>query len=309
MRRILITGGAGFVGVNLVAHLRTVSELEISVIDNLSLGRREHLEPFGVHFVEGDVRRPADLAPLLAGVDAVVHLAADTRVIESIADPRLNFEVNVLGTFNLLEACRSAGVARLVFASTGGAIIGPATPPVHEEMVPRPVSPYGASKLAGEGYLSAFAGSYGMHCCALRFSNVYGPRSFHKGSVVAQFYRNIRNAAPLIVYGDGSQTRDFVYVDDISAGIWRALQTTEAAGVFQLGSGLGTSVNELLALMRQTVPPGRFPKVEYRSARSGEIEHTFTDIRHARESLGYAPAIVLKEGLARTWAWFEARPT
>lgn len=308
MQRLLITGGAGFIGVNLIAHLRTHAALEITVLDNLSLGRREHLDPYGVNLIEGDVRDPEALSRSLRHADAVVHLAADTRVTESIEAPRHNFEVNVLGTFNLLEACRSAGVARVVFASTGGAIIGEATPPVHERMVARPISPYGASKLAGEGYLSAFAGSYGMRCIALRFSNVYGPRSFHKGSVVAQFYRNILARQGLTVYGDGSQSRDFVYVDDISAGIWRALQGSGAGSeVYQLGSGEGTSVNRLLELMRAVVPAERFPAVRFCPARAGEITHTYSDISHARNALGFEPAVQLADGLAHTWRWFQER--
>jgi UDP-glucose 4-epimerase len=309
MRHLLVTGGAGFIGVNLIAHLRAHASLDITVLDNLSLGRREHLDAAEVTFIEGDIREPATLALAVKGVDAVVHLAADTRVTESIEAPAHNFQTNVVGTFNLLEACRGAGVARLVFASTGGAIIGETEPPVHEQMVARPISPYGASKLAGEGYLSAFAGSYGMSCTALRFSNVYGPRSFHKGSVVAQFYRNVLAGRAINVFGDGSQSRDFVYVDDICAGIWSALSTRGSGSeVFQLGSGVGTSVNELLDQMRAIVPAGQFPEVTYLPARGGEIKHTYSDIRHARSGLGFKPAVGLAEGLARTWRWFDQRP-
>ena len=169
--------------------------------------------------------------------------------MDSIADPAHNFEYNVIGTFNLLELCRELGVNRVVAASTGGAILGDVEPPVHEEMAPQPTSPYGASKLMLEGYLSAYASSYGMSSCALRFSNIYGPRSFHKGSVVAHFYKQLLAGEQLVVYGDGSQTRDFLYVGDLVEAIWAAVQS-DAQGAYQLGSGKPTTVNQLLDAMR-----------------------------------------------------------
>ena len=259
MKRLLITGGCGFVGVNLIDFLRREADYDIVVLDNLSLGRKEYLEPYRVRVLAGDICNPAIVNEALAGVSTVVHLAADTRVIESIQNPRLNFEVNVIGTFNLIEAAKKAGIEQFVFASTGGAIVGQVDPPVHEQIPPRPISPYGASKLAAEGYLSAYFGSYGMKTTALRFSNVYGPRSYHKGSVVAQFFKNILGGKDISVYGDGTQTRDFVYVDDICRAILLALSTTAGGQVYQLGSGSPTSVNQLLELIRDTVRPMPMP--------------------------------------------------
>jgi len=188
---LLITGGCGFVGVNLIAYFREHTSEHIVVLDNLVTGRAELLSEFDVEFVEGDIRDAAVVDRLMSRVDGVIHLAADTRVIPSIENPDFNFDVNVQGTYNLLTYARNRNVERFVFASTGGAIVGDVTPPVREDIVPRPISPYGASKLCGEGYCSAFAGSYGMKTVSLRFSNVYGPRSFHKGSVVALFYKQI----------------------------------------------------------------------------------------------------------------------
>ena len=189
--RLLITGGCGFVGANLIAYLNRTTSHDIPVLDNESLGKRQHIAGMRAEFIHGDIRDRDCLDAALKGVDAVVHLAADTRVIDSIDDPSHNFDVNVAGSFCLLQAMRAAGVRHLVNASTGGAILGEATPPVNEEMVPRPLSPYGAAKLAVEGYCSAFAASYGLKPVSLRFSNVYGPRSFHKGSVVAAFMKRI----------------------------------------------------------------------------------------------------------------------
>jgi UDP-glucose 4-epimerase len=307
MKGLLITGGCGFIGVNLIDFLRRKADCDIVVLDNLSLGRKEYLESYQVRFLAGDICDPAIVKEAVAGVSAIVHLAADTRVIESIQNPRLNFEVNVIGTFNLIEAAKKAGIEQLVFASTGGAIVGQANPPVHEEIPPRPISPYGASKLAAEGYLSAFFGSYGMKTTALRFSNVYGPRSYHKGSVVAQFFKNILAGKEISVYGDGAQTRDFVYVDDVCRAILLALSANAGGQVYQLGSGRPTSVNELLDLMRDTVPPTPMPPIKYLPSRSGEILHTYSAIDKAQAELGFAPAIPLSAGLALTWDWFLSR--
>lgn len=239
--------------------------------------------------------------------EVIVHLAADTRVIESIENPVHNFDVNVRGTFCLLEAARKAGIEHFVFASTGGAIIGDARPPVHEEMVPRPTAPYGASKLFGEGYLSAYSGSYGLKAIALRFSNVYGPRSYHKGSVVAQFFKNVLAEKDITVFGDGTQTRDFVHVDDICSAITLALSHQGGGGVYQLGSGIGTSVNELLDLIRVAVHPKSMPEIHYMPFRTGELLHTHSSIDKARAELGYAPRRVLAEGIRETWNWFSSR--
>jgi UDP-glucose 4-epimerase len=301
--KILITGGCGFVGANLIFHLQELGGHEIVVLDNESLGKRSHIEGADVHFLHGDICDEQMLLRALEGADAVVHLAADTRVMDSIADPRKNFEVNVQGTFNLLSAMREQGVTRIVNASTGGAIIGEADPPVHERMMPAPIAPYGASKLAVEGYLSAFAGAYGFHAVSLRFSNVYGPRSFHKGSVVAEFLRRVMAGEPLTVFGDGEQTRDYVFAADLCDGITRAL-TSDVNGVYQLGTGRGTSINALIDTIRDVVGPDFPVEVDYQDSRAGEIKHTWCDISKARDGLGYAPETVLGDGLAETWSWF-----
>jgi UDP-glucose 4-epimerase len=301
MLKTLITGGAGFIGVNLCAHLAAHGGYDVTVLDDESLGDRRHIEGFGVRFIAGDIRDTDTLDKAVAGQDVVVHLAADTRVMDSIADPTHNFDVNVVGSFHLLQACRAHGVGRVVAASTGGAILGEAPAPVHEGMVAQPLAPYGASKLAMEGYLSAFSGAYGLRGCALRFSNIYGPRSYHKGSVVAHFYKQLLAGKELVVYGDGTQARDFLYVGDLVEGVRRAMET-EAAGVFQLGSGRPTTVNELLDLMREVT--GLKPAVRYADFRDGELHTTWCDISKAKNALGFDPETPLKEGLTETWAWY-----
>lgn len=304
MKQVLITGGAGFIGVHLADHLLRSGDYGVTVLDNESLGDRDNLDLDRVRFVGGDLRSREDLRAALEGKDAVVHLAADTRVMDSIENPAHNFENNVIGTFNLLEECRAQGVDRIVAASTGGAIVGDVPPPVHERMAAQPTSPYGASKLMLEGYLSAYSGAYGMRGCALRFSNIYGPRSFHKGSVVAHFFKRILAGEPLVVYGDGSQARDFLYVGDLVEGIRVAIDS-DAVGAFQLGSGKPTTVNELLELMRSAT--GRDLDIQYADFRAGEVLQTWCEIDKARDGFGFDPRTSLDEGIRRTWEWFLAR--
>lgn len=304
MKTILITGGCGFVAANLVRELDDGST-RIRILDNLSMGNASDVETENVELMRGDILDQAVVDSGVKGVDAVVHLAAHTRVIESMKDPDENFQVNVQGTFNLLQAARAHEVDRFVFASTGGAIIGEVTPPVHEEMLPKPISPYGASKLAGEAYLSAFAGAYGLNTVALRFSNVYGPFSYHKGSVVAKYFKQILNGKELTVFGDGTQTRDFVYVGDIARAISKAIHS-DLTGfeVFNLGSGVETSLNELIDRIRPIVG-NAMTKVHYEEARRGEIYRNYTKIDKAQSGLGFSPSIDLPEGLRKTWEWFQ----
>jgi UDP-glucose 4-epimerase len=304
MRNVLITGGAGFIGRHLADYLTGRDDVAVTVIDNESLGDRKHLDLSRVRFIAGDLRDRDDVRSALEGQDVVVHLAADTRVVESIADPAHNFGSNVVGTFNLLEQCRELGVDRIVAASTGGAILGDVEPPVHEQMAPRPTSPYGASKLMLEGYLSAYASSYGLSGCALRFSNIYGPRSFHKGSVVAQFFKQALAGEKLVVYGDGSQTRDYLYVGDLVEGIWTAAESP-VEGAYQLGSGTPTTVNQLLELMRTVT--GLELDVVHQDFRAGEVRDTWCAIDKARAGFGFDPTTSLEDGLRHTWEWFSAR--
>jgi UDP-glucose 4-epimerase len=306
MTNVLITGGAGFIGRHLADHLTRQDDVSVTVIDNESLGDRKHLDLDRVRFIEGDIRNRDALGSALEGQEVVVHLAADTRVIESIADPSHNFDTNVVGTFNLLELSRELGVRRIVAASTGGAILGDVEPPVHERLAPQPSSPYGASKLMLEGYLSAYASSYSLSTCALRFSNIYGPRSFHKGSVVAHFFKQILDGEKLVVYGDGSQTRDYLFVSDLVQAIWIAAQSS-AQGAFQLGSGKPTTLNQLLDVMRTVT--GLDLDVVYREFRAGEVRDTWCDIQKARAGFGFDPATGLEDGLALTWDWFSAQRT
>lgn len=305
MKSYLVTGGCGFIGVNLISRLIAQGS-SVRVFDNLSMGRVEDVESPSVELNVGDIRDLTAVTQACLGVDTVVHLAAHTRVVESVSNPELNFEINATGTMNVLRACRDAKVQKVIFASTGGAIVGDRELPVHEEMAPRPASPYGASKLAGEGYCSAFFGSFGLNTVVLRFSNVYGPYSYHKGSAVAQFFRNVMHAEPVVIYGDGEQTRDFLYVADLVDAILLADRTESPGEVFQIASGRETSIRTLVDTMKEVCAGFAFD-VQYRPPRAGEILRNYASIEKARRVLGYDPKTQLKDGLRSTWQWFLSR--
>lgn len=300
---VFVTGGCGFIGANL-GRLLSQRGCSLVAFDNLSSGREDDALAAGYErVVVGDVRDPEALTKAAQGAHYVVHLAARTGVVDSVEDPRGDVEVNVLGTLNALLAARDVGAAGFTFASSN-APLGSVEPPAGEDKPPRPLSPYGASKAAGEALVSAFAGSYGLGTTMLRFSNVYGPYSYHKGSVVALFFKRILENHPLVVYGDGEQTRDFIYVDDLCRGIVSALEGDHAGETFHLGTGGETTIQDLVREMKALFPD-RGIEVEHRPERPGEIRRNYADITKARRVLGFAPATSLAEGLRRTKEWFE----
>lgn len=305
-KRVLVTGGAGFVGATLVRQLVGRGHT-VRVLDDYSTGHPSHLAGVDAELVEGDIRDEATLDKAMAGLDSVIHLAAAGSVIKSIEDPFANFDVNVLGTFRVLDAARRAGIERTVQASTGGALIGDATPPVDETSLPKPISPYGASKLAGEGYAHAFAKSYGLRTIAIRFANVYGPWSARKRGALNVFFEALHDGTPIPIYGDGSSSRDYTHVDDISTALRLALEDADVPGgtVLHAASGVETTVAELADLCRVAAGLPDHP-VEYRPARPGEVGRNFATYELARKVLGYSPTIAREDGIRRTWEWFQA---
>ncbi len=323
--KVLITGGCGFIGRNLVRSLIEGGEVtSVRVLDDLSVGRVADLEtvhpvrivkanrPIAVptapvELVVGDIRDRALGEKAAAGVDAIVHLAANTGVGPSVEDPRQDSEANVFGTLNCLEAARNAGVSRFVFASSG-APVGVCEPPVHEGVAPRPASPYGASKLAGEGYCSAYWHSFRVPTVALRFGNVYGPGSDHKTSVVAKFIRTALAGNPMVVYGDGSQTRDFIFIGDIVRAMVCALKAPEssvAGEVFHIATGNGVSVNELVEHLTALLSKrGIRSHIEHGERRIGDVQHSWADASKAAKFLNWRPSESLANGLAQTIDWF-----
>jgi UDP-glucose 4-epimerase len=301
---ILVTGGAGFVGATLVRRL-VASDYRVRVLDNLSTGDAAHLAGVDAELVRGDIRDPAALDEALAGKSAIIHLAAAGSVIDSVRDPGTNFEVNVVGTFRVLDSARRAGIERVVLASTGGALIGDAAPPVSERSLPKPISPYGASKLAGEGYAHAFAHAYGLRTVAIRFGNVYGPWCARKRGVLNVFFESIHSGEPLIIYGDGSASRDYVHVDDISSALQLALENDVPGGtVLHAASGVETAVSDLADLCRRAAGVPDHP-IEYRPKRAGEVGRNFASYDLAKQLLGYTPTVAREVGIPRTWKWFQ----
>jgi UDP-glucose 4-epimerase len=293
------------VGANLVPMLLE-GGVEVRSLDNFSRGRRDYLGGLDVEVVEGDVRDEEAVAEALEGVDSVVHLAAFGSVAESVEEPLENFDVNVRGTLVLLRAAADARVEKFVFASTGGAIMGNTPPPVDETSLPWPISPYGASKLCGEAYCHAFAGSYGLPVVALRFANVYGPLSEHKKGAATVFVQRALCGEPLVIYGDGQATRDFLYVEDLCTGIASALDAPITDEVLHLASGVETSVKELARLVLELAGADDTPIV-YADKRRGEIERTFASYDRAAEFLGFAPKCSLRDGMRKTVDWFAER--
>jgi UDP-glucose 4-epimerase len=303
--RAVVTGGAGFIGSTLV-RLLTERGYTVRVFDDLSTGTPDNLEGADAELVVGDVRDVDALERAATGCDVVFHLAAGTGVLPSIENPFADFDLNARGTLAALVAARRAGAARFVFSSSN-APLGAGAYPASEEKPVAPLSPYGASKAAGEAYCSAFHGAYGLEAMAVRFSNAYGPRSAHKGNVIPLFIRRLLADEELVVYGDGSQTRDFVFVTDLANGLVLAAEAEGVGGeVFQLASGVETSVNELVSLLAAV--SGRTPKVRHEPPRPGEILRNYSQIDKAGERLGFAPAVPLADGLRRTYAWFTSTP-
>ena len=299
--RIVVTGGAGFIGVNLA---RTLDSYELVCFDNFSTGHLSDAEAAGYHrIIAGDIRDRSALLAVLEPGDLVVHLAAQPGVPASIDDPRGDAEINVLGSLNVLEAAREKGVSRVIAASSN-APLGSSPPPAREDRAPRPLSPYGAAKLALEAYCSAFSASYGLWTMALRFANVYGPYSYHKGSVVALYFKLLSNGMPLSVRGDGTQSRDYIFVEDLVGGVAAAMFADAPSGqIVQLGTGVETSVNDLIAAFQVTFPR-RELVVDQLPALPGEVQRSFTDPSRARELLGWTYETTLADGLERTHRWF-----
>ena len=302
VERVLVTGGCGFIGANLVRRIRSGPDWQVRVVDDLRTGRESYVPSDLAEVVIGDVADPGVLEPALEGVDAVVHLASQTGVLPSVEDPARDFEGNTAATFRVLDACRRRGIARVVFASSG-ASVGDVTPPIHENVVPRPLSPYGAGKLAGEAYVQGFAGSFGMQSAALRFSNVYGPYSLHKDNAIPNFIRRCLRGERLEIFGDGSQTRDFIHVHDLCDGIVAAVTADGIGGeIFQLGTSVETSVARLAGLIQEVT--GADVDIDYEERRAGEVYKSRVDITKAQRLLDFQPAIELREGLALTAEWY-----
>lgn len=323
----LITGGCGFLGTALIKRLAAEkSDHNIRVIDNLSVGTRDDLgavcdyieltseqlrdKPLkDVQLVTGDILDEELAINLSKNMDVIVHMAANTGVGPSVEDPRADCMANVIGTFNYLEAARINNVKRFVFASSG-APAGEVEPPIHEELPPHPVSPYGASKLAGEGYCSAYFRTFGIETVALRFGNVYGPGSLHKNSVVAKFIKQVLQGEVLEIYGDGTQTRDFIYIDDLLEALYLSAVNEGIGGeIFQIASNREVTINELVDTLRSAFSEKGIAgiKIINTQPRLGDVRRNYSDTSKARRMLGWTPRYELGQGLSLTLKYFLER--
>ena len=302
---ILVTGGAGFIGSHLVRHLLAKGE-QVTALDNLSTGLAENLPP-EAKLVEMDILDEELPKVVAAGAfDAIVHLAAQTMVDTSIKNPLLDTRENLLGTVQVLEAARAANVKRVIFASTAAAYgdVKEDDLPVREAQPTEPMSFYGLSKLSVEKYLEMYRKIYGMEYVVLRFANVYGERQGDggEGGVISIFAKAVAEGRDITIYGDGEQTRDFVYAGDIAEGIWAALRTEEVNAAYNLSTQTETSLRELVSLLAEI--RGREIVPKYGAEREGDIYKSMLSNNRARRGLDWQPVTTLAEGLRRTYEYF-----
>ena len=294
--RAIVTGGAGFIGSHVVEALLARGD-EVVALDDLSNGKRENV-PEGVRLVVADLREPLDKLFDEVRPEVCFHLGAQVDVRVSVERPAHDADVNVIGTISVLEAARRHDT-QVVFSSTGGAIYGECDGPADEDAVRRPLAPYGVSKLAGEEYLAAYNRLYGSRHVSLRFGNVYGPRQDPHGEagVVAIFLGKLAEGEPPRIFGDGSQTRDYVYAGDVAQATLAG--AGQDGGVFNVGTGEETSVLDLYELCRRVA--GSELEAEEAPPRLGEIQRSVLDVSRAKRDLGWSPEVPLEEGLRRTW--------
>ena len=317
----VITGGCGFIGTSLIKTLIKESNHNIRVLDNLTTGTRDDLSEAcvysevstnnidkfnGIELIVGDILDEDLAVKVTKNADTIIHLAANTGVGPSVENPRADCMANVIGTFNYLEAARINTVPRFIFASSG-APAGEVEPPIHEELPPHPVSPYGASKLAGEGYCSAYYKTFNIQTVMLRFGNVYGPGSLHKSSIVAKFIRQALNKETLEIYGDGAQTRDFIYIDDLIHALRLAVTTENIGGeAFQIASNQETTVGEITNKMVKILNQNGVNDINVINGetRLGDVKRNYSDTSKAKNRLGWQPKMNQDEGLKKTVEYF-----
>ncbi|MGH9754786.1 MAG: SDR family oxidoreductase [Blastocatellia bacterium] len=303
----LVTGGAGFIGSHIAEALVKRGD-RVRVLDNLITGRRENLSRIAdkIEFIEGDLRDYATTLRAAEGARVIFHQAAVPSVPRSVAEPALNHDINANGTFNVLMAAREAGARRVVYAASSSAYGDTETLPKYEEMPPSPLSPYAAAKLFGEYYCQVFTRVYNLETVSLRYFNVFGPRqdpSSPYSGVISKFITTLLAGVAPVIYGDGEQSRDFTYIDNVVDANLRAAESGGAIGqVINLGIGEQVTINQLFAELQKII--GSNLRARYEEARAGDILHSLAAISRAKDLIGYCPLIRLAEGLKRTVEWY-----
>jgi UDP-glucose 4-epimerase len=305
--KVLVTGGSGFIGSHIVERLLTEGH-SVRVLDNFATGRRENLLRVRseIELVEGDIRDSERVCDAVGGCEVVLHQAALPSVPRSFQDPLATNATNVTGTLNVLGAARDSGVRRVVYASSSSIYGANPSLPKHEGLMPRPVSPYAATKLAGEGFCRTFDDVYGLETVALRYFNVFGPRQDPRSHyAVPNFFAAMLNGGHPIVHGDGEQSRDFTYVSNVvDANLLAMCREGVAGKAYNVGAGKRITLNDLLRRIAALI--GREPKVRHGPPRRGDVEHSQADVSAAKRDLGYMPSVSLEEGLRLTLEWFSA---
>jgi len=306
----LVTGGAGFIGSNMVRFLLDKGET-VRVLDNFATGKRENLAEVAeqIELIAGDIRDVAAVTRAVAGADVVYHLAALGSVPRSIADPCTSHDVNVNGTFNVLEACRQAGVRRVVFASSSSVYGQSPVLPQHEGLPLAPISPYAATKATGEMYCQAFHNAYGLQSACLRYYNVFGPRqdpASQYAAAVPLFVAALLRDRPPRIFDDGEQSRGFTYIDNVMQANWLAATAPELHGeAMNISTANAVTVNEVVGAIARLLGKEHI-QPEYAPPRPGDIKHSLADVRRARELIGYEPTVSFAEGIERAINWYRA---
>lgn len=304
MMKILVTGGAGFIGSNVV-RLLVEKGHHVVVLDDLSTGHRENLKPFPqVTFIKGDIRDLNAVKEAMSGCDTVFHLAANISNVRSIEIPRFDAEINILGTINVIEAIKTSHVKTVVYSSSAGIFGEPHYQPIDEEHPCHPLSPYGVDKWAAEKLILCLGAIRRFRAVCLRYFNVYGinQRSDTYGSAIPVFISQILKGKPISIYGDGEQTRDFVHVSDLARANLTVAERADVQGIFNLGSGKATTINRLVQILGELMPEKM--RVNHTDPRVGDIRHSLANTSRAARVFGYKPQVGLKEGLKSHIEWF-----
>jgi nucleoside-diphosphate-sugar epimerase len=309
-QKYLVTGGAGFIGCNLVRYILDKG-CDVVVLDNFATGKRENLAEIAkdITLIEGDIRDRKTVDQAVASCTAIFHEAALGSVPRSVEDPQTSHDVNVSGTVNVLEAARAAGIKRVVFAASSSAYGNQPLSPKHEGMVPAPISPYAANKIACEAYLQAYAAAYGMETVALRYFNVFGPHQDPAGAyaaVIPAFVSRILHNQQPEVYGDGEQSRDFCYIDNICKANWLAANAPAkvcTGEAINIACNQSTTLNQILNKIKQLLSSDIKPI--YTKVRAGDVKDSLADISRARAVLGYEPEVLFEAGLEKAIGWYK----
>jgi UDP-glucose 4-epimerase len=295
---LIVTGGCGFIGSHFV-DLAISKNDKVIIIDNLLAGNKENIENSfstgNIELIQNDIRNLDLIKSKFSGIDAVIHFAARTGVIESLEKSVEFTDVNVLGTLKLLELCKEFKIPKFVLASTG-AVYGNNKAPFTEAMIPDPISPYAASKVAAENFCKSYSNTFGIQCMILRFTNVFGPRkSFGPyANVIPKFVRAALRNESITIFGNGDQERDFVYVKDVANACYQSIKNTKS-GVYNIGTGKNTSLNYLIEILEKTIPH-KFKKIND-NFRDGEAKYAYSSIENAKSELHYSPKFSLQEGI------------